>query len=587
MSGNATVCSGSSQTYSVTSVSGATSYAWTLTSGWTGTSTTTSIVAIPNTTSGLVAVSAVNSCGSSSSRNLFVTVNTVPATPGTISGNSSICSGSVQTYSIASVAGAISYSWVLPSGWNGTSTSTSITVTSGTSGGSIVVYANNSCGTSNIRTFAVTINSTPTQPGTITGNTMACSGSSQTYSISSVTGATSYTWTLPSGWSGTSSTTSITGVAGSSGGTISIIANSSCGNSSARMLAVTVISNPAHPGTITGTTAVCPSTSHTYTISAVSGATGYIWTLPSGWSGSSTSASITANSGTSGGNITVSAVNSCGNSSAQTLAVTVNSITAVTISSNPANDNFCTQVSPSNVQLIASSGFNSYAWSPSGGSTRTATISTVCTFVVTATNSSGCTTTASIAVSNNCALPTSLSTTSIEAAQATANWIQSQCAVNYTIQISKHGLNTWTNHTVTGSNYTFTGLTHSTSYDWRIETNCNTSGSTNSGYSAIQTFTTPAHRMAAEDGTSNAVLPFNVYPNPADAMVTITFSTMEEGAYSIRLVDMMGRVVKSEIDNAGLGDNSYIMNLDGVTKGMYIVILQKGDNIFKAKLVVE
>jgi type IX secretion system substrate protein len=70
-------------------------------------------------------------------------------------------------------------------------------------------------------------------------------------------------------------------------------------------------------------------------------------------------------------------------------------------------------------------------------------------------------------------------------------------------------------------------------------------------------------------------------------MVTIAFSTMEEGSYYIKLVDMMGRVVKSEIGNAGLGENTYILNLDGIAKAVYTVMLQKGDNIFKAKLVVE
>jgi type IX secretion system substrate protein len=101
---------------------------------------------------------------------------------------------------------------------------------------------------------------------------------------------------------------------------------------------------------------------------------------------------------------------------------------------------------------------------------------------------------------------------------------------------------------------------------------------------AIKTFTTTANRMAEEENVS---FPFNIYPNPADAAVTIAFSTIEEGSFTIKLVDMLGRVVKSEINNARLGDNTYIINLDGVGKGVYLVVLQHGDNISKAKLVVE
>jgi hypothetical protein len=45
----------------------------------------------------------------------------------------------------------------LPSGWSGTSASTSITTTAGNAGGTISVTANNSCGASTARTLAVTV----------------------------------------------------------------------------------------------------------------------------------------------------------------------------------------------------------------------------------------------------------------------------------------------------------------------------------------------------------------------------------------------------------------------------------------------
>ncbi|HPK06152.1 MAG TPA: choice-of-anchor D domain-containing protein, partial [Bacteroidales bacterium] len=130
--------------------------------------------------------------------------SSAPAQPGNISGNTSVCAGSTQTYSISPVTGATSYSWTLPSGWSGSSSSTSITTTAGSNGGTISVIAINNCGSSSPRTLNVSVNTVPSQPGTISGNTTVCSGSGQTYSISPVTGATSYSWTLPSGWSGSS-----------------------------------------------------------------------------------------------------------------------------------------------------------------------------------------------------------------------------------------------------------------------------------------------------------------------------------------------------------------------------------------------
>jgi hypothetical protein len=389
---------------------------------------------------------------------------------------------------------------------------------------------------------------------------------------------------LPSGWIGNSTTISITTTAGSSSGTVTVVANNNCGTSVPSTLVVSANSIPIQPVAISGNTSVCQGTVQTYSISSVAGATSYTWTKPSGWSGSSTTNSITLTIGSTSGNVTVKAVNSCGSSPVQTLAVTANANTAVIITGNPGNYNFCSQIAPTSVIMTASGGYTSYAWSPSGGNGQTATVSSVNTFTVTATNAAGCTTTASKTVTNNCALPTNLSTTNILGTSAKANWIQSQCRYNYTIQISIHGLNTWTQYVISpNSSYTFTGLALSIQYDWQIQTNCNTSGTINSGWSAIQTFTTAASRVAEERN----IISFNIYPNPADALVTITFSTMEEETYNIKLVDMLGRVVKSDIDNATFGENSHILNLDRIAKGVYMVILQKGDKNFKGKLIIE
>jgi hypothetical protein len=54
----------------------------------------------------------------------------------------------------------------------------------------------------------------------------------------------------------------------------------------------------------------------------VDGATSYIWTLPGGWTGGSTTTSITATAGSTGGAITVAATNDCGTSPAASLEVT-------------------------------------------------------------------------------------------------------------------------------------------------------------------------------------------------------------------------------------------------------------------------
>jgi hypothetical protein len=78
----------------------------------------------------------------------------------------------------------------------------------------------------------------PIQPQTIYGNISVCAGSTNTYNTNSVGGATSYSWSLPSGWSGNSTTNTINVIAGTTSGQVVVVANSACGSSPSQMIAV-------------------------------------------------------------------------------------------------------------------------------------------------------------------------------------------------------------------------------------------------------------------------------------------------------------------------------------------------------------
>ncbi|KAB1157016.1 T9SS sorting signal type C domain-containing protein [Flavobacterium luteum] len=180
-----------------------------------------------------------------------------------------------------------------------------------------------------------TINSTPTVPLAITGTAVQSdSATNQAYSVAAVAGATSYNWTLPFGWAqtGGGTTNSILVTVGTAGqnGNISVTAQSNCGISSARTLAVTVVNAaPTMPLAISGTVSQSPTTTlQVYSVLPVAGAATYTWTVPVGWTitaGVGTN-SITVTTGAVGqsGNITVTAGNGFGTSAAQTLAVIIN-----------------------------------------------------------------------------------------------------------------------------------------------------------------------------------------------------------------------------------------------------------------------
>ncbi|NTW31105.1 MAG: LamG domain-containing protein [Bacteroidetes bacterium] len=258
-----------------------------------------------------------------------------PATPDSITGSANVCNGQTGvSYSVSSVTGANSYTWVVPSGSIVTSGqgSSGITVTFGTNSGIICVTANNSCGTSSPACLSITNNPIPAIAGTITGTNTVCQGQNNvSFSIPVISNATGYTWSLPSGASiaSGSNTNSITVdfSVNASSGNITVYGNNSiCNGTASSAFPITVNPLPATPGSISGNTPVCANAAGiNYSISAVSGATSYIWTKPSGSTIESGQGNtgITVNFGTSSGNITVAAVNSCGTSSTNSLSVSV------------------------------------------------------------------------------------------------------------------------------------------------------------------------------------------------------------------------------------------------------------------------
>ncbi len=294
-----------------------------------------------------------------------------PPTPGAISGSTTPCAGSVQTYSIAAVSGASSYSWSVPGGYtiNSGQGTTSISVTIGTAAGDICVTSNNGCGSSAPNCLTITPLNPPAVPGAITGSTTPCIGSTMTYNISAVSGASSYTWTVPAGWTINSGqgTTSISVTVGSASGNICVRACNSCGCSAFNCVAVTPTPVPAAPGSITGATSPCAGDVLSYSISAVSGASSYQWTVPAGWtitSGQGTT-SITVTAGSTAGNICVRACNGCGCSGFTCKAVTPGATPAVPGPiSGPAS---ACPGSSITYSITTVTGATSYTWTVPGG----------------------------------------------------------------------------------------------------------------------------------------------------------------------------------------------------------------------------
>ncbi len=174
-----------------------------------------------------------------------------PLQPSAITGSTTSCVGSAQTYSVINVPG-VTYTWTFPSGWTQTNGGTSnlVTVTAGSAIGDITVTPSTTCGSGPARNLTITATlPVPSITGTIVGKASQCPGvTGQIYSISAAANATSYSWSVPTGWTitngaGTTSITTTTGAAGQNGD-ITVTAVNSCGPSAVKTLPVTVTALP-------------------------------------------------------------------------------------------------------------------------------------------------------------------------------------------------------------------------------------------------------------------------------------------------------------------------------------------------------
>ncbi|MEI7492517.1 MAG: LamG-like jellyroll fold domain-containing protein [Bacteroidota bacterium] len=229
-------------------------------------------------------------------RTFTITVNPLPVT--TITGNASLCVNSGY-YDYTTEAGMTNYEWTVSSGgtitWGAGSNHIQVIWTTAGAQSVTLAYTNpNGCGTAVPKVLPVTVNPLPDNAGAISGQASVCSGESGApYSVGSIAGAISYTWTLPSGATITSGagTRSIIIQFGSASGNITVAGINTCGQgTSSPALAVTVNPIPQTP-VITASGSVLASSAPGgnqwyHNGAAISGATGQTYTVPAnkpGW----------------------------------------------------------------------------------------------------------------------------------------------------------------------------------------------------------------------------------------------------------------------------------------------------------------
>lgn len=366
VSGNLTVCSGTSNTYTM---SNSGSYTWTV-SGGTPTSGSGASAVITWTTPGVGTITVTGTNGICTANTVYnVNVNATP-TP-TVGGPATACTGTSATYSTAANPGR-GYTWTVSAGGSITSGqgTNSITVAWNTAGANTVsvneMITATGC-SANSNTFNVTVTATPVSA--ISGSNNVCSGTTVSYSASA---ATTYSWSVIGGTiSGSATASTVNVIWGAAGiGSVNLTSsNGACSSTNSRAVTINATPSPV----ISGPVAVCSGNNNQYSVSWTPIST-YLWIVTGGTivSGQGTN-NIIVNWGAAGaGNVSLTETTK-GTVCATTvgLPVTINATPTVNVTGN-------TTVCQNGTETYTATGTaTSFTWSVVGGTPSATTGSSI------------------------------------------------------------------------------------------------------------------------------------------------------------------------------------------------------------------
>ncbi len=489
-------------------------------------------------------------------------------------------------YSIAPVANASSYSWSLPAGSSGSSTTNSITVNFGPTyaGGFICVTPMNSCGQGTqacLNIPAITVK--PAQPGFIIGNANPCGPNLFTYSIPPSTNALIYIWSVSG--SGVailngqgSSSVQVSIPANFGQGTISVKAQNCIGTTSTRTLALTGI--PSHSNALIGPGYVCAGmTGVSYSIGTVNGAgTSYAWTTTGNMTVASSlngSAVIDFGSGFTTGILSVTTSSLCGSF---TRNYTIRSTPYQPGSITGPSRNLCGQtgVTYSIAPIPTATGYN---WTVPAG--VNITLNTGLSITVDFTPAFTGTGNICVAATNTCGNSVSrcYSVTARPGAPAPIEGPSTVCKTNSVV-------------------FTVSPVAGATAYAWSVTGGASIAPSSNSATINFNTaslsqanITMNALNACGASSPSRKTISVNlscrtmeeervsisnleVYPNPAHGFISVNYEVNQKSIYHISVVDLLGKTILRREMMCTEGPNSLNFNLNGIGKGLYLLSIE-------------
>jgi hypothetical protein len=177
-----------------------------------------------------------------------------------------------------------------------------------------------------------------------------------------------------------------------------------------------------------------------------------------------------------------------------------------------------------------------------------------------------------------------VSVSNITTTSAQINWTLLSGAIQYNLRYRKVGTSPWTTIVLSGTANTATlqNLTASGSYEFQIRSKCNSNPDEFSPYSALNVFNTLAQRIEETESLSTLI-----YPNPTNTNINVVINAVGETQTTIRITDLLGRVMLNETEALIGGNNTITYNIGDYAAGVYLIHVGNGNTQQVFKVVKE
>lgn len=169
-----------------------------------------------------------------------------------------------------------------------------------------------------------------------------------------------------------------------------------------------------------------------------------------------------------------------------------------------------------------------------------------------------------------CETPTSLKVTSITGKNAVLGWTAMVNALSYNIRYRKVGTTKWISTTSISNSKPISGLKSNTTYEFQVQTVCTSGSSSFSSSMIFKATNAKASEITVIEEFNNST-ELIIFPNPAKEQATIHYFIENGKNIEVKLIDITGRIIKSERFTAIQDENNYTLDLNMVNKGLYFV----------------